>query len=111
LFSELTAVCGVSCTLCPAYQATRGVNRAELERIAEEWSAGLKKKFSAEDILCDGCRIHGRKSAYCKTCEILSCAQGRGHLTCAHCPESPCEKLKAPQAREALAVLKKELGL
>jgi hypothetical protein len=42
MLSELTAVCGVSCIKCPAYQATLSGNPAELERIAAEWSRAQK---------------------------------------------------------------------
>ncbi|MBN1160740.1 MAG: DUF3795 domain-containing protein [Dehalococcoidales bacterium] len=110
--NDLTAICGPSCTMCGAYIATRSGNRAELERIAAEWTKGLGRVFKPEDIICDGCRVPGgRLSSYCATCEIRLCAQDKGMITCAHCPECPCEKIVAPPAREALATLKKELCL
>jgi hypothetical protein len=109
-FNDLTAICGPSCTQCDAYIATRSGKRAELERIAAEWTKGLGRVFKAEDIICDGCRVPGgRLSSYCGTCEIRICAQNKGMITCAHCPECPCEKIVAPPAREALEALKKSL--
>jgi hypothetical protein len=107
-FNDLTAICGPSCAQCPAYIATRNGQRSELERIAAEWTKGLKRMFTADDIICDGCRVaNGRHSAYCATWEIRNCAQSRGTETCAHCADCPCEKINAQQAREALAELKK----
>ncbi len=110
MLDDLTAICGPSCTRCDAYVATRSNDRAALERIAAEWSKGLGRAFTADDIVCDGCRVPGgRLSAYCATCEIRNCARNGGHETCAHCPQCPCEKIIAPPAREALAALKKDL--
>jgi hypothetical protein len=108
--NELIAICGPSCTRCPAYIATQSNDRAGLQRIADEWTKSLGKTYSADDIVCDGCRVPGgRLSAYCASCNIRLCAQGRGNETCAHCAEGPCEKIVAPPAREALAALKKIL--
>lgn len=109
-FDDLTAVCGPSCTQCDAYKASRRDNRAELERIAAEWTEAMGRTFTADDIYCDGCRVPGgRLSSYCATCEIRLCAQGKGNITCAHCEECPCDKIVAPVAQEALAALRKIL--
>ncbi len=109
MLDDLTAVCGPSCTRCDAYIATRNNDRAALERIAAEWTKGLGRTFTPEDIVCDGCRAVGRHSTYCATCEIRNCARAAGYETCAHCPRSPCEKIVAPPAQEALAELKRQL--
>lgn len=111
-FNDLTAICGPSCTQCDAYIATRSNNKVELERIAAEWTKAMGRLFKPEDIICDGCRMPGSHlSSYCATCEIRLCAQRKGMITCAHCPECPCDKIVAPPAREALAALKKEICL
>ena len=110
MLNDLTAICGPGCTQCDAYKATRSGNRAELERIAVEWTKALGRTFTSGDIICDGCRFPGgRLSAYCDTCEIRICAQSKGNITCAHCTECPCEKIVAPPAREALEALRKTL--
>jgi hypothetical protein len=111
MLDDLIAVCGVNCQLCPAFQATKSGERANLERVATEWTAVSPKPFKADDIICDGCRVNGRKSGYCATCEIYLCAQSQGFITCAHCPSAPCLKIKHPLARESIIKLKKELGL
>jgi hypothetical protein len=109
MLDDLVAVCGVSCAQCEAYKATRSGAGIKLAIIAAEWTKGLKKKYTANDIICDGCRTQGRKSAYCSTCNILDCARSKGHATCAHCPDGPCMKIVAPPAREAILKLKEEL--
>jgi hypothetical protein len=110
MLNDLTAICGPSCTQCQAYIATKSNNKAELKRIAAEWTQAIGRNFTTEDIICDGCRVPGgRLSTYCATCNIRLCAQSKGFMTCAHCPECPCEKIVAPPAREALANLKKNL--
>jgi hypothetical protein len=107
---DLIAVCGPSCAKCPAYIATHTNNRAELQRIADEWTKSLGRSYVADDIICDGCRVlNGRRTAYCATCNIRCCAQSRGVLTCAHCTTCPCEKIVSPGARKVLEDLKKTL--
>lgn len=109
-FDDLTAICGPSCTQCDAYKASRSGNRAELERIAIEWTKAMGRTFTADDIYCDGCRVpDGRLSSYCETCDIRICAQSRGNITCAHCEDCPCDMIVAPEAQKALAILKEIL--
>lgn len=108
---ELIAVCGPSCTLCAAYQATHGGDQAALERVASEWTKAMGRTFTADDVICDGCRVKGKRlSAYCSTCEIRLCAQEKGHDTCAHCSDCPCEKIIAPPAQNALMELRKMIS-
>jgi hypothetical protein len=110
MLDDLIAVCGPSCAKCPAYVATHTDNRAELQKIADEWTKSLGKTYSADDIICDGCRVQGgRLTAYCASCNIRVCAQDKGVITCAHCDECPCEKIVSPGARKVLEDLKKSL--
>jgi len=110
--NDLTAVCGFSCAECKAYIATKNNDRQELARLAAEWTRDLGKNYTPEDILCDGCRAPGgRQVAYCAECDIRTCAVSKGHITCAHCPACPCEKITQPKAREMLEALKKTLGI
>jgi hypothetical protein len=110
MLSDLTAICGPSCTQCQAYIASRSGKRSDLERVANEWTQAIGRRFTAGDVYCDGCRVpDGRRSSYCATCEIRICAQNRGNETCAHCADCPCDRIVAPDAREALAALKDSL--
>jgi hypothetical protein len=44
---------------------------------------------------CDGCRTpSGRLFSGCGKCDIRKCAQEKGCLTCAHCPDYPCDTLQ-----------------
>ena len=108
MLDDLIAVCGPSCAKCPAYIATHTNNRAELQRMADEWTKALGRKHTAEDVMCDGCRTpNGHRTAFCATCNIRTCAQSTGVITCAHCAESPCEKIQSRHSREILNDLKK----
>jgi hypothetical protein len=107
---KIIAICGVSCTKCDAYQATQKNDAKALEMLAVEWTKAMGRDFTPDDILCDGCRVQGeRLSSYCSSCEISLCAKAKGHPTCAHCDECPCEKIVAPPAKEALSKLRKSL--
>ncbi len=110
MLDDLIAVCGVSCAQCRAYTATRAGGRTGLESVAAEWTKTMGRTFTSDDVVCDGCRVpDGRHSTYCATCDIRNCAQGKGTITCAHCAECPCEKIVAPEAREALATLRRSI--
>jgi hypothetical protein len=109
MLNDLIAVCGFDCSNCPAYKATHSDDEAEKLRVAEKWSKAAGKEVTTKDILCDGCRAGGRLVAYCADCNIRTCAQSKGYLTCAHCPECPCDKIVRRGTREMLAALKKTL--
>ena len=107
---KIIAICGVSCTECRAYKATQSGDRSALEGIASEWTSSIGRTFTADDVICDGCRVEGKRlSAYCSSCEIRLCAQSKGLPTCAHCDDCPCDKIVAPVAREALRKLRKDI--
>ncbi len=108
MLDDLIAVCGPSCAKCPAYIATHNYNQAALQRLADEWTKALGRTYTTDDILCDGCRTpNGRRVAFCETCNIRTCAQSKGVITCAHCPECPCEKVVSRHSRDILLELKK----
>jgi hypothetical protein len=110
VLSEIIAICGFDCRKCPAYKATHSNDKAEMERVAAEWSKVAGKKMSVKDILCDGCRVPGgRRVVYCASCNIKTCAEEREYITCAHCPECPCDKIIQRKTREMLEALKKTL--
>jgi hypothetical protein len=99
---KLIAYCGIDCSVCPAYIATRKVDVTELEKIAQEWTKKFGKEITPENIACDGCTSGSeRVSSYCLACEVRQCGIGRGVVTCAHCDEYACEKLEACPAFEA----------
>jgi Protein of unknown function (DUF3795) len=79
-------------------------------RVAEKWSKAAGQTMTVNDILCDGCRVSGgRRVVYCTSCNIKTCAQSKGVITCAHCVECPCDKIVRQNTREMLEALKKTL--
>ena len=54
-------------------------------------------KVPVEALECDGCRAE-KRFAYCKTCKMAACAEGKGLDFCAECDEYPCTELKEFQA-------------
>ena len=108
--SKYIAACGFDCRECPAYKATQG-DEAEQKRVAEKWSKAAGKTMTIDEIKCDGCQAGGRIVAYCASCSIKTCAEGKGYPTCAHCPEMPCDKIVQRKTVNMLVKLKKELGI
>lgn len=105
---KMIAYCGLTCTDCPGYHATRAGDRQLAQQTAALWSQEFGAEFSAADVWCDGCRADGRQSSHCALCKIRQCALELGHETCAHCPDYICETLRdllaaAPGARQTLS--------
>jgi len=105
---EMIAYCGLSCSACPAFVATKNGDRDALAKLALDWSREFKSTLTADDCLCDGCSsTSGRHIGYCKECKIRACATEQDAVNCAHCDDYACEKLKAfhsnaPQAKANL---------
>jgi hypothetical protein len=90
------AYCGIPCTQCPTFVATRKDDQAARDRVAEEWSKQFGMTLTASDINCDGCLSQGpRLFGHCNACEIRRCGQERGVENCAHCPDYACDTLTA----------------
>ncbi len=113
--SEIVACCGLVCTKCGAYAATKNNDDDAKRKVAASWSKHFGTKFEPEDINCDGCQTEdGRRSGYCrKVCEIRPCAQAKKVRNCAYCVDYACEKLKkffmiAPNAKTRLDKIRKD---
>lgn len=92
---EMIAYCGLDCSQCAAYLATRSDEGEALEKVAAEWRERFGMEVSADDVACDGCRSNtGRLSSYCPTCGVRECGIDRGVTTCAHCGDYDCERLR-----------------
>lgn len=111
----IIAFCGLSCTDCPAFKATRNDDDEERKRVAEMWSKEHSVAIKPGDINCDGCLGQdGLHFNYCNVCEIRKCGQQKAVENCAHCDEFACEKLEkffemAPQARKTLETVRQNL--
>ncbi len=108
----MTAYCGLDCSQCQAFIATRNDDDAARKKIAREWSEQFGMEMKPEDINCDGCKADSeRKIGHCAVCRIRSCGVEKGLENCAFCPEYACDKLAgflkhAPQARKNLENIK-----
>ncbi|MFN2243994.1 MAG: DUF3795 domain-containing protein [Anaerolineae bacterium] len=113
----MIAYCGLVCTDCPAYIATKADDRAALERVAAQWREEFDAPgLAAESVICDGCLgTTGRKFGHCSECAIRACAMGRAVINCAHCDDYGCETITGffgfvPEARTRLDGIRAQLG-
>jgi len=88
----LLGVCGLYCGACYHYRASL----PESEHLLEE---AARQGRELEGYTCRGCRsdtlyIH----AGCSTCEIRTCADGRGLVHCGLCRDFPCDRIEAFQS-------------
>jgi hypothetical protein len=93
MMTEKLACCGLSCSDCRAYIATRSHDRKLAAEVAKAWSNPEEGNYTAEEIWCDGCdsdRLHG----FCVRCPPRLCAKERKLSNCGLCKEYPCTKLK-----------------
>lgn len=110
---RIIGACGIVCSACPAYIATRSDDDALRAKTAKEWSAMFHADIKAADIDCDGCPSDGpRLFHHCFECGIRKCAREKKLANCAACPEYSCKKLDeflamVPEARATLEELRK----
>ena len=92
---RMVAYCGIVCTACDAYLATKSGDRAALEAVAAKWrvvhgATGL----TADGVICDGClSVEGRLCSHAPHCDIRACGIERAVETCAHCANYACDRL------------------
>ena len=104
---EMIAICGLTCTECPAFLATQAGDEAKAQETADLWSKQFGTQVAVADVWCDGCLVGGRKCVHCAECAIRACGQERGVANCAHCDDYACDKLAplldmVPPARATL---------
>ena len=113
---DLIAFCGLDCSECPAFLATKNNDNTARKKVAGEWSSN-EWQLKPEDINCDGC-TKGKNllMAFCNECTVRKCALEKQVENCAHCDSFPCEKLEQPwsydsscKAKVRLEKIKSEL--
>ena len=112
---KMIGVCGLTCTECPAYQATQNNDDAARAKTAETWSKEFHADIKPADINCDGCVSQsGRLFHHCHVCEIRRCGMGHGVVNCAYCDDYGCARLvaffeMAPEAKRTLESIRQNL--
>jgi len=98
--NEIIAYCGLLCSGCPIYWATREKDDTKRKKMRAEIALQIKEHYGQEckpeDVTdCDGCKTEtGRLYSGCKDCQIRNCARQKSLENCAHCNEYACEKLE-----------------
>jgi len=114
--SEVIAACGLVCSNCEAYIATKANDADAIRQVAAEWSEKYGADIKPEYVWCDGCMTDGdRKCGHVGECEIRGCAIEHKLPNCAGCPDFGCLKIKelldaAPEARQTMESLRAEKG-
>ncbi len=72
----MIAFCGLCCTECPTYLATKNNDNDARKKTAEMYSEKFGFDMKPEDINCDGCLSEGGMLiSYCQTCDIRKCGR------------------------------------
>ena len=109
----MIAYCGLDCSKCDAYLATRENNNTKRQETAIKWSQMYKAEIKTGQINCDGCKSSGVKFFHCNNCEIRQCCSSTGVDHCAACESYICETLAgfielAPEAGMVLEKLRSQ---
>jgi len=93
---ELIGFCGVICSRCLCYLATREGNAEGLAEAARAWSETLGRSIRPDECFCDGCLPpgKGRLARYCDECSIRACCLRRNVPNCGHCMDFPCAEIR-----------------
>jgi hypothetical protein len=109
--ATMIAYCGLVCSDCEAYKATKANDDNLRKEIAAKWSKEYNHEMKPEDVNCDGCTVDGRHIGYCGMCQLRACAQEKKVKNCGWCAAYSCEKTDAflkmvPQAKKNLDAAK-----
>lgn len=105
---KMLAVCGLVCSECPAFIATKNDDDEHRRQVAEQWSKEYGVDIKPEDVNCVGCTVaDGAHIGHWDECEIRKCGFERQVANCAGCDDYACEKLvkffeMVPAAKAAL---------
>ncbi len=107
MMERIIAYCGLVCSTCPLFVATKTGDEKEARRVVVLLKQEYGIDAAVDDIRCDGCVGGGRLYVNCARCEIRACAIGRGVESCGRCPDFPCMSIEMflenePAARDSL---------
>jgi hypothetical protein len=93
--STMIACCGLVCSECPIFKATRDDDGAARAAISAFYAEKHGMAIPPGEIACDGCVADGGKlHANCRECAIRNCCRGKGLPHCGLCKDAPCDQLK-----------------
>jgi hypothetical protein len=88
---KLIGVCGIVCSECGAYLATKNGDEALRKKTAEEWSKAYGVEIKPESVYCVGCTVpEGPHFHHCSECEIRACGLKKIVANCGRCPDYRC---------------------
>lgn len=91
---EELGACGLVCSECDAYVATKANDPIAIGKVAQEWSKMFASAVEPEHVWCDGClSASDRKCGNCAVCGIRSCVVGRKLANCAGCDDYGCKAI------------------
>lgn len=109
--------CGINCSECEAFIATKNNDDNLRKETAEKWSKMFNPIIKLEDINCLGCTSKSKNVfLHCTVCEFRKCGQDRKIKNCAYCTEYPCENLskfftQVPIAKTNLDEIRKNVKI
>lgn len=91
----LIGACGLVCSKCNAFIATRTGDEALAEATAREWSQMHGVEVRKEHVWCTGCMTASEpKSFHCgNSCAVRQCVVEKKVDNCAACDSYPCTKV------------------
>lgn len=90
------AICGLDCSVCPAFIVHTTGDKVLQKETARTWSQEYGHDMAPEMVDCAGCgAVDGPHIGYCAVCEIRKCGLSRQVENCAFCLDYPCAMLSS----------------
>ena len=111
----MIAYCGIDCSKCETFRATRVDSDADRKQIVEKCLIEHHVKLKTEDINCHGCKSNKVRCSFADDfCAIRKCNIEKLTPHCAACDEYKCDQLKkiiesAPEIGKALKTLRQNI--
>ena len=107
---RIIARCGIECTKCDAYIATKSNDDALRKTTAENWSKMFNADIEAKDINCLGCNSEVLFS-HCFECDVRKCNNDKSQENCSECSDYGCDRIDSffkmvPEAKTVLDSLR-----
>ncbi len=90
---KIIAYCGLSCSDCSGFIATRDDDGELREQCAAAWSTP-EAPIDPAEINCDGCFAGAPRCLGDTFCKVRECGMARAVINCAYCDDFACDKLR-----------------